>query len=67
MLAVDEANSTLSVDHGPMGFMPPMRMRLPVSKVELLRGLKKGDVIRFSLEVHDDALQITSVEKIDDR
>ena len=63
VLAVDEASSTLSVDHGPMGPMPPMRMRLPVHKAELLRGLKKGDVIHFVLEVQDGVLQVTSIEK----
>jgi len=67
VLAVDEENSTLSVHHGAMGSMPPMRMRLPVNKIELLRGLKKGDMIHFVLEVEDGILQVTSIEKIEDR
>ncbi len=67
VLAVDEANGTLSVDHGPMGAMPPMRMRLPVHNLEALKGIKVGDVIHFVLEVQNDALGVTSIEKTDDR
>ncbi len=51
VMAVDEANAAVTLDHGPIpGLMAAMRMQFPVKSVELLQGLRVGDVVRFSLE-----------------
>jgi len=65
VLGVDEEKRMLFVAHGPIpGFMPaPMRHGFTVHRVELLQGLQKGDTIRFVLEVKDEVLGISSIEK----
>ena len=65
VLGVDEEKRMLFIAHGPIpGFMPaPMRHGFAVHRVELLQGLQKGDMIRFVLEVKDEVLGISSIEK----
>ena len=69
VLGVDEPNRMLFLAHGPIpGFMPaPMRHGFAVHRVELLRGLKKGDMVHFVLEVENDILGISSIEQLEDR
>ena len=68
VLGVDEEKRMLFVAHGPIpGFMPPMRHGFEVHRVELLRGLKKGDMIHFVLEVQNEIFGISSIEQIEDR
>lgn len=69
VLGVDEPNRMLFLAHGPIpGFMPtPMRHGFAVHRVELLRGLKKGDMVHFVLEVENDILGISSIQQIEDR
>ena len=68
VLGVDEEKRMLFLAHGPIpGFMPPMRHGFEVHRVELLRGLKKGDVIHFVLEVQNEIFGISSIEQIEDR
>ncbi len=68
VLGVDEPNRMLFLAHGPIpGFMPaPMRHGFAVHRVELLRGLKKGDRVHFVLEVQNDILGISSIEQVGD-
>jgi len=69
VLGVDEEKRMLFVAHGPIpGFMPrPMRHGFEVHRVELLRGLKKGDMVRFVLETQNEIFGISSIEQIEDR
>ena len=67
VLGVDEEKRMLFLAHGPIpGFMPAMRHGFEVHRVELLRGLKKGDMIHFVLEVQNEILGISSIEKAKD-
>jgi Cu/Ag efflux protein CusF len=68
VIGVDESKRMLFLAHGPIpGFMPrPMRHGFEVHRVELLRGLKKGDTIRFVLEVQNEILGISSIERVDE-
>ena len=68
IVALDPANETITLDHGPIpGLMPPMRMRFPVQVVEQLRMLKAGDVVRFSLGSRGDEMIITAIERMESR
>jgi len=68
VLGVDEEKRMLFLAHGPIpGFMPPMRHGFEVHRVELLRGLKKGDMVHFVLEVQNEIFGISSIEQIEDR
>jgi Cu/Ag efflux protein CusF len=68
VLGVDEEKRMLFVAHGPIpGFMPaPMRHGFEVHRVELLKGLQKGDMVRFVLETQNEIFGISSIEKIGD-
>jgi len=67
VLGVDESRHMVVLAHGPIaGFMPPMRHGFEVHRVELLRGLQKGDRIRFVLEVQGEVLGISSIEQVPD-
>jgi len=69
VIRADEENKTLFLAHGPIpGFMPaPMRHGFTVHRVELLKGLKAGDMVHFVLEVQDEILGISSIEPIGSR
>jgi Cu/Ag efflux protein CusF len=68
VLGVDEEKRMLFVAHGPIpGFMPrPMRHGFEVHRVELLKGLQKGDIVRFVLETQNEIFGISSIEKAED-
>jgi Cu/Ag efflux protein CusF len=67
VLGMDESKRMLFLAHGPIpGFMPPMRHGFEVHRVELLHGLKKGDHIRFVLEVQGEVFGISSLEVVED-
>jgi Cu/Ag efflux protein CusF len=44
-----------------------MRHGFEVHRVELLRGLKKGDSVRFVLEVQNEIFGISSIEQVERR
>ena len=69
VLGMDESKRMLFIAHGPIpGFMPaPMRHGFEVHRVELLQGLKKGDMVHFVLEVQNEIFGISSIEQIEDR
>jgi Cu/Ag efflux protein CusF len=63
VLAVDEAKSTVTLDHGPIpGLMPPMRMRFTVDGTEQLRDVKPGDRVRFSIGSRGDEMVVVTIE-----
>ncbi|MGH7410988.1 MAG: copper-binding protein, partial [Candidatus Methylomirabilis sp.] len=65
VLGVDEEKRMLFLAHGPIpGFMPaPMRHGFEVHRIELLRGLQKGDMVRFVLEVQNEIIGISIIEQ----
>lgn len=66
--AVDEARGAVTLDHGPIpGLMGAMRMEFPLRQVELLRGLKVGDVVRFSLEPRGPEWVVATIEAAKDQ
>lgn len=69
VLGVDEEKRMLFLAHGPIpGFMPrPMRHGFEVHRVELLKGLQKGDMVHFVLEVQNEIFGISSIKQIEDR
>jgi Cu/Ag efflux protein CusF len=65
VLAVNEAKSTVTLDHGPIpGLMPPMRMRFTVENRDQLRALVVGDTVRFSLGSRGHEMVIVSIERL---
>ncbi len=68
VLGLDEEKRMLFLAHGPIpGFMPrPMRHGFEVHRVELLRGLRKGDTVRFVLEVQNEILGISTIEQVNE-
>lgn len=63
VVAVDEAKRSITLDHGPIpGVMPGMRMEFAVTQVELLRGVKAGDVVRFSLKARGPEWVVAAIE-----
>jgi thiol-disulfide isomerase/thioredoxin len=65
VVAVDEANGTVTLDHGVIpGLMPAMRMAFPVQQIEQLQGLQVGTVVRFSLQARGPEWIITTIEPV---
>src|SRR5229473_2234946 len=68
VVAVDENQSTVTLDHGPIpGLMPAMRMAFPVQPVERLQGLQVGEMVRFALEPRGPEWVIVSLEPAGER
>ena len=68
VVGVNEAKPAVTLDHGPIPrLMPAMRMEFPVQRVELLRGLHVGDVVRFSLAPRGPGWVIATIERAGDR
>lgn len=68
VVTVDETQGTVTLDHGPIpGLMPAMRMAFPVQQVEVLKGLKSGDAVRFSLQPRGSEWVIATLEPAGDR
>jgi peroxiredoxin/Cu/Ag efflux protein CusF len=64
VVAVDEVKGTLTLDHGPIpGLMSAMRMEFPVETIDLLRDLRVGDLVRFSLRARDTEWVIATMER----
>src|SRR6266851_1993274 len=63
VVAVDENQSTVTLDHGPiLGLMPAMRMAFPVQPAEQLLGLQVGALVRFSLQARGLEWVIATIE-----
>jgi cytochrome c biogenesis protein CcmG, thiol:disulfide interchange protein DsbE len=64
VVAVDEAKGTVTLDHGPIGgLMSAMQMEFPADPVELLRGLRVGDAVRFTLQARGAEWVVASVAR----
>jgi thiol-disulfide isomerase/thioredoxin len=67
VVAVDESNGTVTLDHGPIsGLMPAMRMAFPVQQAEQLLGLQVGALVRFSLLARGLEWVIAAIEPLED-
>jgi len=61
---LDVAGGQLKIDHAAIpGYMGAMQMTFPVSKPELLQGLKAGDHVHGQLKVPDGQPVITELSK----
>jgi len=61
---VDVSGGQLKIDHEAIpGYMGAMQMTFPVSKPELLQGLKPGDHVHGQLKVSDGQPVITELNK----
>lgn len=61
---VDVANGKLTLRHGPIVNldMPAMTMVFRVQPLELMKGLKVGDAVKFHAESIDDTLTVTAIQ-----
>jgi len=60
----DKTLSSVELDHGEIvGLMPPMRMEFYVKQKSLLKGLKVGDQVDFTLEMKDSAEIVSEIKK----
>jgi peroxiredoxin/Cu/Ag efflux protein CusF len=67
VVAVDENQSTVTLDHGPiLGLMPAMRMAFLVQPAEQLLGLQVGALVRFSLQARGLEWVIATIEPVGD-
>lgn len=65
VVAVDELQRTVTLDHGPIpGLMPAMRRAFPVQQFEQLHGLPMGAAVRFSLQAGGPAWVIATSEPV---
>ena len=63
VIAVVPASEELVVKHGDIkGFMGPMTMGYKVSPASLLKPLKAGDTVRFTIDT--EAKAIVSIQKV---
>ena len=64
ILEVDQRDNQLVLDHEEIkGFMPKMTMGYTVSSPDLLKGLKKGDRIKFKIAAAKEVIiEITPVK-----
>jgi len=65
VIAVTQEKQELVLEHGEIkGFMDPMTMGYKVSAPSLLKGLKPGDEVRFSIDKNKSVItKITKVSK----
>ena len=65
VVAVDETQRTVTLDHGPIaGLMPPMRMAFPAQQIEQFVDLRVGALVRFSLQARGPKWVIASIEPV---
>jgi thiol-disulfide isomerase/thioredoxin len=68
VVTIDDGNGTVTLDHGLIpGLMPAMRMAFPVQQPDLLRGIKVGHAVRFSLQPRGPEWIIASIEPAGER
>ncbi len=65
VMALDNDRHFVTLDHQaiPNIPMPPMTMRFTVTDPKMLDGVKEGDRVKFSADVVDGALTITSLKR----
>ncbi|MBI2468157.1 MAG: redoxin domain-containing protein [Candidatus Rokubacteria bacterium] len=65
MVGIGGPKATVTLDHGPIpGLMSAMQMEFPVKDGALLRGLRVGDVVRFSLEARGAEWVVATVVRL---
>ncbi len=62
--AIDAGHGTVTLDAGPIASigMAAMTMPYPVHSKALLRGLRVGEKVSFTLAMHGEAMQIDSIK-----
>ncbi len=61
---VDKSLSSVELDHGDIeGLMPAMRMEFFVKEKSLLKNLKVGDKVDFTLEAKDSSEVVSEISK----
>ena len=64
VVTINPAKGTIVLNHEEIkGFMPPMIMPFPVASPDLLKGLKPGDPVRFTLKAEGTMGVITEIAK----
>ena len=65
VVAVDEDRSGITFRHGPIeGFMEAMTMHFKVEGPEVLKDVKAGDRVRFTLKDTPEKTRVVYVEKL---
>ncbi len=65
VLALDPSEGMIALDHQEIpGLMPPMRMAFRVASPGLLKELKRGDRVQFTLKAEGSATVLTEITKI---
>jgi Cu/Ag efflux protein CusF len=63
VIAVVPASSEIVLTHGEIkGFMDAMTMGYPTQSASLLKGIKAGDTVRFTMDTEEKA--IVMLEKV---
>jgi Cu/Ag efflux protein CusF len=63
VIAVVPASSEIVLTHGEIkGFMDAMTMGYPTQPASLLKGVKAGDTVRFTIDTEEKA--IVTLEKV---
>lgn len=66
VVAVDEVQGTVTLDHGAVpGLIPAMRTEFPVLHVEMLRKAHIGDVVGFSLVTTEESHGILTLASLE--
>ncbi|MGH7351039.1 MAG: copper-binding protein [Candidatus Methylomirabilales bacterium] len=65
VLALNPSEGMIALDHQEIpGLMPPMRMAFRVASPDLLKELKRGDRVQFTLKAEGSATVLTEITKI---
>lgn len=65
VLSLIPSAEVIVLDHEAIeACMPPMKMGFYVDSVEILKGLKRGDRVRFTFTIKGPAIVITEITKI---
>lgn len=64
VVSIDQKWAKVTLKHEEIrGLMPSMTMQFPVQPADMLKGLRVGDTVRFTLNVHGGNFIITRIEK----
>lgn len=63
---IDLATQTISIKHGPIKNigMPAMTMSFKAKDPVMLKGVKTGDKVKFTAEMPDSGLLLTSIQVV---
>ena len=64
VMNIDQKRANVTLKHEEIrGLMPPMTMQFNVQPAEMLKGLRVGDTVQFTLNVHGGDFIITRIER----